>query len=97
MGTNITVTLHPQQEIMAVKSKRSEYKKNVPFVSLSKLALLQEEATRYKPDEDFYREYETRIDEALRFARSSKNGGVVRILKEDGKSYKISKAAMCLH
>jgi hypothetical protein len=97
MGNNLTVTLHPQQEIMTVKNKRSDDTTTVPFIPLNKLALLQEKAKQYKPDEDFYQEYATRIDEALHFGRRSKNGGVVRILKEDGKSYRISKAAMCLH
>lgn len=97
LGNNIIVTLQPQKEIMRVKNKYGHEKKTLPFIPFATFEAFQKDALAYKPNDNFYKERKRRFDEALRFARASKHGGLVRILKEDGSYYKISKAAMCLH
>ncbi len=93
---NVTVTIYPQQEVMSIKDK-SGLKKTVPFIPSPLLTKLNAVAETYKPDAEYYKEYQKRIEEVLTFARASKNGGLVRVQKADGSYYKITKASMCLH
>jgi hypothetical protein len=96
LGKDINVTIYPQQEIMRLKDKQ-HHKRTVAFLPMTKIEQLKTLAQAYKPKEEFYQEHKERLAQALHFAKNSKNGGLIRVQKEDGSYYKISKDAMCLH
>lgn len=97
LGGNLTVTIHPQQEVMYLKDRSNQYKTKVSFVCNGVRSKLNAIAQSYEPDEDYYAEYKERMESVLKFAKYSRNGGLVKIKKPDGSFYKITKESMCLN
>lgn len=97
LGNDLIVSIHPAREIMKVSNRHSNTRKIFPFVPQQMLATLADLAQTYKPSEEFLRETQRRLSEAVALAHTCKHAGVVKVEKSDGSYYKVSKKAMCLH